>query len=164
MHHAKTIKYAVLNLVGNNLSIQDSIKDDIKRSLRAGDRFRCEALKLVLASLVNAAIAKRSDLTDEEAIAVLQKEIKKRREAAEIFLKTGSEERSASELKEAEIIEEYTPDVIKGPDLERLVMNYLTQNSAVTFPEAMQYAIKNFGNVDRSELATILKSKLDAKH
>ena len=51
----------------------DQIKADIKTSLLAGDRFRVDALKLAQAALMNARIAKKSDLTPEEEIQVIQK-------------------------------------------------------------------------------------------
>ncbi len=138
-----------------------SIKAEIKTSLLAGDRFRVDALKLAQAALMNARIAKTSDLTAEEEIAVIQKEIKKRKEAAEMYRNAGSQERADNEEKESMILENFVPKLISGVELSNAVDEFIVRNGKeLSFADAMQKAIKELGNIDKSQLAGLLKTKL----
>lgn len=140
----------------------DRVKAEIKTSLLAGDRFRVEALKLAQAALMNARIAKTADLTEAEEIAVMQKEIKKRKEAAQMYADANSTERAENELKEVTILEVFVPAVMSGVELSKAVDDFLAGKDLkeLSFASAMQEAIVKLGNVDKSQLAGLLKSKL----
>ena len=142
----------------------DEIKANIKTSLLAGDRFRAESLKMVQAALMNARIAKGAgtELTEEESIQVVQKEIKKRAEAADMYDKAGSADRAASERKEITILEEFVPKLIEGDELAKLVDEHLATLPADqrTFPLAMKSCIDNLGNINKGQLSGLLKTKL----
>ncbi len=140
----------------------DRVKAEIKTSLLAGDRFRVEALKLAQAALMNARIAKTADLTEAEEIAVMQKEIKKRKEAAQMYADANSTERAENELKEVTILEVFVPAVLSGVELSKAVDDFLAGKDLkeLSFASAMQEAIAKLGNVDKSQLAGLLKSKL----
>lgn len=140
----------------------DRVKAEIKTSLLAGDRFRVEALKLAQAALMNARIAKTVDLTEAEEIAVMQKEIKKRKEAAQMYADANSTERAENELKEVTILEVFVPAVMSGVELSKAVDDFLAGKDLkeLSFASAMQEAIAKLGNVDKSQLAGLLKSKL----
>lgn len=140
----------------------DRVKADIKTSLLAGDRFRGEALKLVQAALMNARIAKTADLTPEEEIQVVQKEIKKRKESIAMYESAGSQERANNESKEAAILEEFVPKMISGTELLAGVEEFLKGKDigALSFPDAIKQCIDTLGNVDKGQLAGILKQKL----
>ncbi len=140
----------------------DRVKAEIKTSLLAGDRFRVEALKLAQAALMNARIAKTADLTEAEEIAVMQKEIKKRKEAAQMYADANSTERAENELKEVTILEVFVPSVLSGVELSKAVDDFLAGKDLkeLSFASAMQEAIAKLGNVDKSQLAGLLKTKL----
>ena len=140
----------------------DRVKAEIKTSLLAGDRFRVEALKLAQAALMNARIAKTVDLTEAEEIADMQKEIKKRKEAAQMYADANSTERAENELKEVTILEVFVPAVMTGVELSKAVDDFLAGKDLkeLSFASAMQEAIAKLGNVDKSQLAGLLKSKL----
>lgn len=138
----------------------DRIKADIKTSLLAGDRFRVDTLKMAQSALDNARIEKRSDLSDEEAVRVIQKEIKKRKEAAQMYEEAGETDRANKETQEVEILGVYVPEQLSGPKLEELVDEFLKGKTDISFGEAMQSCVTSFGNVDRAELAALLKTKL----
>lgn len=140
----------------------DKVKADIKTSLLAGDRFRAEALKLVQAALMNARIAKTADLTPDEEIAVVQKEIKKRKESIVMYESAGSRERADNEAKEVTILEEFVPKMLAGTELLTAVEEFLSRQdmSTLSFPDAIKQCIDSLGNVDKGQLAGILKQKL----
>jgi uncharacterized protein YqeY len=138
----------------------DRLRQDIKRSLLAGDRFRAETLKMVVAALVNAQIAKRSDLTDQEITSSIQKEIKKRVEAAELYDSAAEKQRAQQERNEAAILREFVPTLMSGVDLERYVDEFLQAHEVTTFPEAMKQIVGERDDIDKRELAAYLQQKL----
>ena len=111
---------------------------------------------------MNARIAKTADLTEAEEIAVMQKEIKKRKEAAQMYADANSTERAENELKEVTILEVFVPSVLSGVELSKAVDDFLAGKDLkeLSFASAMQEAIAKLGNVDKSQLAGLLKTKL----
>lgn len=141
--------------------ILDQIKSGIKTSLLAGDRFRVETLKMAQSALTYARIAKNAELSEAEEIAVIQKEIKKRKEAAEMYAGAKETERANKELAEIVVLEEYVPKMLSGVELVKKVEEFVASLPVGTgFPDAMKRAVDSLGNVDKSQLAGLLKSKL----
>jgi uncharacterized protein len=142
----------------------DRLKADIKTSLLAGDRFRTDVLKMAQAALQNARIAKGVgvDLDDKESIAVVQKEIKKRYEARDMYASAGSQDKADTEEKEAQILEVYVPTMLTGKELLDKIEEHLSGKdiSSLNFAVVMKECIDTMGNVDKGQLAVILKQKL----
>jgi uncharacterized protein YqeY len=84
--------------------------------MKARERDRVGALRLLASALQHEA-----KLGSDDEVAALQRERKKRLEAAEAFRKGGSEERAAAEEHEARLIEGYLPEQLSDPELEQLV-------------------------------------------
>lgn len=84
--------------------------------MKARERDRVGALRLLASALQHEA-----KLGSDDEVAALQRERKKRLEAAEAFRKGGSEERAAAEELEARLIEGYLPEQLSDPELEQLV-------------------------------------------
>jgi uncharacterized protein YqeY len=97
-------------------SILERVQADAREALKAGDRERASALRMVVDSLQQDA-----KLGDGDEIAVLQRERKRRLEAAEAFREGGSEERAATEEAEAAAIESYLPEQLSDEELGELV-------------------------------------------
>lgn len=142
--------------------MQGDIREQIKLSLLVRDRFRCDTLKMALTALQYAQIAKGSELLEAESTAVLQKEIKKRKEAAGMYRGANALERAEKEESEIEILTQFVPEMLNGDELKKAVEEKLSglDSVSLTFPIAMKTCIETLGNVDRAELAAILKSKL----
>lgn len=101
------------------------LTDDVQRAMyeamkqRRGDEVT--ALRLALSALKSAAIEARRDLSDEEAVAVLQREARKRREAEQAYREAGRTERADREAFELEVIGRYLPAALDPAELARLV-------------------------------------------
>ena len=92
--------------------MKDRINDDIKAAMRSGDSFVLEVLRGLKAAFHNKSIEKRGkgeeeELSDEEMVEILNKELKKRKDAVELYLQGNREELAEKEKKEASIIEKY---------------------------------------------------------
>jgi uncharacterized protein len=101
------------------------LTDDVQTAMYAAMKERradeVAALRLVLSALKSAAIEARHDLSDEEAVAVLQREARKRREAEQAYREAGRTERADQEALELEVIGRYLPAALDPAKLAGLV-------------------------------------------
>ena len=107
------------------MSVLERVQDDVKTALKGGDRERVHALRLIVNELQKA--AKEGDGDD---VAVLQRERKRRLEAAEAYREGGSEDRAAAEEREAEIIEGYLPEQMPDDQLRAIVGDAVAESGA----------------------------------
>jgi uncharacterized protein len=111
----------------------ERIQDELKGSLRAGDRPRTNALRLLLSALQKAAKDKPTGaFSDEEALAVLRRERKQRVEAAEAFRGAGHEDRAAAEEADLPVIDELLPAPLGEDELAALVDAAIAETGAAS--------------------------------
>src|SRR5262245_46632290 len=104
------------------MSVQNRISDSLRVAMTSRDAVRTAALRLIKSALGYVQIEKKVDsLPDADVIAVLQKEAKKRRDAAEEFEKGGRAELAANERAELKVIEEFLPQPLSPAELESVV-------------------------------------------
>lgn len=97
--------------------MRERLDSDIKASLLAGDKDKARALSFIKSSITQAEKDNKVNLTDEDVINILRKEIKKRLEAAELFEKGGNIESAEKERYEADLINLYLPAQMNESDL-----------------------------------------------
>jgi len=107
------------------MSVLEQVQADVRAAMKAGERERAAALRLVVDSLQQDA-----KLGDGNEIAVLQRERKKRVEAAEAFADAGREEQAKAERFEAELIEGYLPAQLSDAELAELVDAAIAETGA----------------------------------
>jgi uncharacterized protein YqeY len=102
---------------------KDTLRNDLTASMRARDELRTATLRMVLTAVKSAEVAGTSarELADDEVLAVLRTEAKKRREAAEAFDGAGRADRADRERAEEAVITGYLPAQISDDDLQALV-------------------------------------------
>ena len=98
------------------MSVLEQVQADVRTAMKAGERERAQALRLIVDSLQQDAKLGKGD-----EIAVLQRERKKRVEAAEAYEGAGRAAQAAAERFEAELIEAYLPEQLSDAELEELV-------------------------------------------
>src|SRR5262245_66516475 len=90
--------------------MRDRLQQETKRALKAQDKARLGALRLISAALQDREIAQRTDtLSDQEVVAVLQRMLKQRRESFAIYAKAGRQDLADQEAREIAVIEEFLP-------------------------------------------------------
>ena len=107
------------------MSLLDQIQDDVKGAMKAGERDRVHALRLIVNELQKAA---KENGADE--VEVLQRERKRRMEAAEAYRDGGRADRAEAEEREAEIIGSYMPEPISDDELSAIVGDAIAQSGA----------------------------------
>src|ERR1700704_5967153 len=103
------------------MSLIARMEDEGKQATLAREADRREALRLILSSLRSAEKELQRPLSDDEELQVLQRERKRRVEAAEAFRAGGREEQAAKEERELAILEEFMPEPVSEDELERIV-------------------------------------------
>jgi uncharacterized protein YqeY len=98
------------------MSVLEQVQADVRTAMKAGDRGRAGALRMIVDSL-----QKDAKLGDGDEVAVLQRERKKRLEAAEAYGEAGRAEQETAENFEAELIEAYLPKQLSDEELTELV-------------------------------------------
>jgi len=99
--------------------ILDKIRADLKKGMKAKDKFLVSSLRYLLAQIQNQEIALRTGsenkaLTDEQVTAIIRKEIKKRNEAATVYQRGGRKDLAEKEEEEAHFLSKYLPMVEKA--------------------------------------------------
>ena len=145
--------------MGGELAIAEQIKRDVAAAMKAGDRQRVGALRLVLSELQKA--AKDGD-ADEQAI--LRRERKRRRESETAFREAGRDELATGEAYEAEVIEAYLPAELSDDELDAMVARAV-QETGAEGPRDMGKAIKHVmaaagGRADGKAVSTKVKEAL----
>ncbi|MFI5840842.1 GatB/YqeY domain-containing protein [Catenuloplanes sp. NPDC051500] len=109
-------------------TLKDRLNDDLHTAMKARDELTTSTLRMTLAAVGTAEVAGREkrELADDEVLAVLAKEAKKRRESAQAFTDAGRPESAAKELAEFEIIDRYLPTQLSDEDLAGIVAEALT--------------------------------------
>jgi len=91
------------------MSLREQLQADLHDAIRARDKHRKGALRMVLAAVQRAEIEK-GPLSDDEVLALIQKEVKRRQDALEMIREAGREELAAIEATEIEILRAYLPE------------------------------------------------------
>jgi uncharacterized protein len=107
------------------LQIADRIKSDVSSAMKAGERERVSALRLVLSEL-----QKADKEGDADELAVLRRERKRRREAAEAYRGAAREDLAEGEDYEAQLIEHYLPADVSDEELDELVRRAVAETGA----------------------------------
>lgn len=108
-------------------ALKDLLTADMRTAMKARDELATSTLRMALTAVGNAEVAGREkrELTDDEVLAVLTREAKKRREAATAFADAGRNELAARERAEEEILERYLPAQLGDAELTELVARTL---------------------------------------
>jgi uncharacterized protein len=99
----------------------DDVQQTMFSAMKARETRETAALRLALSALKSAAIDARHELSDDEAVAVLQREARKRREAEQVYRDAGRAELADQEAYERSVLERFLPPALEPADLARLV-------------------------------------------
>jgi uncharacterized protein YqeY len=145
-------------------SLKERIQEDVKDAMRARDKDRLAAIRLITAAIKQREVDERIELDDAQVTAVLDRMARQRRESITQFEKAGRDDLIARENAELEIIRDYLPEQLTEDELQLLIDEALEQTRAST--------IKDMGKVmgllkprlqGRTDMATVsamIKSRL----
>lgn len=139
----------------------EKIDQDLKTAMKDNDIGKVSVLRMVKSALQNQTIANKGTLTESDAQKVLQKEVKKRREAAEMYKQGGDEIRSATETAEAEIIAQYLPEQMSEDELNSIVNDTVGELQTDNVGQVIGAVMgKVKGKADGSDVARLVKERM----
>jgi hypothetical protein len=140
------------------------IEGDLTDAMRARERVRTDALRLILAALRAAEKELGRELKEDEELQVLQRERKRRAEAAEAFRSAGREEQADKEEEELEVIEEFMPEPLAEIELERIVDDAIAETGATSLRDLGRVMADVMpqvaGRADGSAVSQLVREKL----
>ena len=113
----------------------ETIEDEIKEAMRARDGERRDALRLIVNALKISEKELMRPLSEEEELQVLQRERKRRVEAAEAFRNGGREEQAEAEERELAILEEFMPEPLSEDEIEEIVDDAIAEVGATSMAD-----------------------------
>ena len=146
------------------MSLIARIEEELKSAMRAREQERTDALRLTLASLRSAEKEVQRPLKEDEELHVLQRERKRRVEAAEAFRGGGREEQAAKEERELEIIQEFMPEPVEEEELERIIDDAIAETGATSLRDLGRVMADVMpqvaGRADGSVVSQLVREKL----
>ena len=147
------------------MSLLDTIQSDMYAAMKSGDKHKTGTLRVALSKLKDKKIEKREDLSDVEALKIIQNLVKQRKEAADIYKENGRNDLMENENAELEILNAYLPQMMSEDDLRVLVKKVVEDTGASglsdigkVMPEVMkQSAGKADGKMAQSIVRELLQ-------
>ncbi|MEO8581348.1 MAG: GatB/YqeY domain-containing protein [Patescibacteria group bacterium] len=134
------------------MSLRSNLPNLMKDAMRARDQVRLDTIRFVMSQMKNAEIDLKREMTDDEFIALLKKELKNRKEAIEQFKTGGREDIVVEEEAKLKVIQEFLPAEMSDADLQVAVENALKNVTDKS----------NFGLVMKAVMAEV-KGQADGK-
>jgi hypothetical protein len=146
------------------VSLIEEIDDELKDAMRARDAERRDTLRLILNALKNSEKELQRPLSEEEELQVLQRERKRRVEAADAFRSGGREERAQAEERELEVLEEFMPEPLSEDEVDEIVDDVIAEVGATSMADlgrVMADVMPQIaGRADGSQVSQIVREKL----
>jgi uncharacterized protein YqeY len=142
------------------------LSDDMKEALKAREKVRLSALRLLAAAVKNREVELRRDVSDEEFLEVVAREVKRRKEAAEAYEKGNRQDLVDREREEQATLEAYLPAALSDPEVEALLDEAIDATGASEpsdLGKVMSYVMaKAKGRVDGGRVNALVRSRLGA--
>ena len=150
------------------MTFQEKIDSDLKEAMRAKEAERLSVLRMVKSAIMNAAIEKHgagSKLADSDALAVLRKQVKQRRDSIAGFEKGGRSELAEKEQREIEILSGYLPQPLTAEEVNSIVRAAIAEagaSSKAQMGQVMKFVNeKAAGRADGKTLSEAVKKALN---
>jgi uncharacterized protein YqeY len=146
------------------MSLIGRLEEELREAMRDRDAPRRDALRLILASLRSSEKELQRPLSDDEELQVLQRERKRRIEAAEAFRDGGREEQAQAEEAELAVLQEFMPEPLSEDELERIVDDAIAECGATSMRDLGRVMADVMpqvaGRADGSGVSQLVREKL----
>ena len=148
------------------MNLFDTISEEIKKAMLAKDKVRLEALRGIKKEFLEAKTAKgaNDELSDETAIAILQKMVKQRKDSADIYTAQGRPDLAEDEIAQIKVIQDFLPSQLTAEELEAAVKKIVAEVGATSMKDmgkVMGVAIKELaGKAEGRAISEMVKKLL----
>jgi len=112
------------------MKLEEKVRQDLNQALKEKDALKVATLRFCLAEIRNFQLQKQKELTDEDVMGVIRRQVKLRREAVEAYQKGGRNDLAEKEGKELEILSKYLPQQLSTQDLEKIIKETISEIGA----------------------------------
>jgi len=149
------------------VSLRERLQTEVTAAMRSRDAARLDALRMVLAAVQRVEKEGHDELSDDEMLAVLTRELKVRNESLEAFRGGGREDLAVREEAAIEVISEFMPQPLAEAELAALVEQAISETAAATPRDMGKVMIwlgpKTRGRADGKVVATLVSAELAAR-
>jgi uncharacterized protein YqeY len=148
------------------MSLKGQITEDMKSAMKAGEKDRLKAIRLILAAIKQIEVDTREELDEPAVLAVLTKMVKQRRDSIEQFEKGDREDLAAIERAEIAVLNDYLPEQLSAGELAAMIDEIVLSTGAEGIRDMGkvmgQIKLKAAGRADMGALSAIVKERLSA--
>ncbi|MCK5725939.1 MAG: GatB/YqeY domain-containing protein [Thiotrichaceae bacterium] len=145
-------------------SLKTQLSNGMKDAMRAKDKNRLETIRLMLSAIKQQEVDQRIDLDDTAVLAILDKQLKQRRDSMTQFTEAGRDDLAKQEGYEIDIIQEYLPSPLSDDEINQLITTALKQSGAESMRDMgkVMAIIKPQaqGRADMGKISGMIKSHL----
>ncbi|THE11309.1 GatB/YqeY domain-containing protein [Enterococcus hirae] len=148
------------------MSLLSRLNDDMKTAMKAKDKESLQVIRMIKSSIQNEQIKVGHDLTEEEELTVLSREMKQRRDSLHEFEEAGRDDLAEKVKSEIAIVEKYMPEQLSDDEIRQLVQEAIAQTGASSvkeFGKVMGVIMpKVKGKADGNQVNAIVKESLQS--
>lgn len=141
----------------------EKINEDLKNSLKSGDKFKLSVLRMLKSALQLEQINKKSSLNDSDVINVIKKQVKQRNDSVKEYESLNKSDVVESLKEEIAILSNYLPEEASLEDITKVIDEAFLEIKPTSMKEMgliMKYVNEHLSNVDNSKVSAIVKEKL----
>ena len=137
------------------------IQEDIKTALRGGERLKLTTLRILLSVIKQREKDTGKEITDEEILPLIEKQVQLRKEAAELYKEADRSELLMKENEEAAILQGYLPEKLDTPELTKIIETIISTIGAETIQDMGQVMAElksqSQGSIDMKQASSIVR-------
>lgn len=142
----------------------DQINNDLKEAMKSQDKFKLSVLRMLKSNLQAAKIENKGELSDDQAIAVIKKQVKVRESSKEEYLSYNRQDLAENLEKEIAVLKEYLPEELSDDEIDRIIDEVFKQEKPESIKD-MGRIIKSVASIvgvraDMSQVSKKIKEKL----
>ena len=143
--------------------MNNKIAEDLKQAMKSGDKFKLSVLRMLKSALQLESISKKHELSDDEVMSVIKKQVKTRKDSIEEFKKYNKTEEVAKLEQEIEILNAYLPEEMSEEEIKQViddVFKELNPTSMKDMGGVMKALNTKITNADMSLVSKLVKERL----
>ncbi|QXP64277.1 GatB/YqeY domain-containing protein [Polaribacter sp. HaHaR_3_91] len=148
------------------MSLQKQVMDKMKEAMKAKDTVALQALRAVKSAflLAKTETGVQAEITEEQEIKIIQKQVKQRRDSAAIFIEQGRQDLADPELAELAVLEQFLPEALSEEEIESVVVATISKVGASGMKDMGKVmgivSAELAGKADGKTISTLVKKKL----
>ncbi|MFA6639181.1 MAG: GatB/YqeY domain-containing protein [Defluviitoga tunisiensis] len=144
--------------------LKEKLNEDLKKYMKEKNTLALNTVRLVIAEIKNKEVEKNSEITDEEILQIIRKQIKMREDSIQQFRSANREDLAEKEAQELEILKNYLPEDLTDKELDKIIqetIKELNASSKKDFGRVIKEVIQKVqGRADNKKISELISKKL----